>query len=78
MDEKKFVALKKQELEIKEFIKHSLGKGRISEVVMEYTPIGEKIVVSTNKPGLVIGSRGEKINYLTDVLESASSSITLK
>jgi|SRR3989338_6792002 len=69
MDEKKFVKLKEEELEVREYIKKSLGKGRISEVSIEYTPVGEKIVVSTNRPGLVIGTRGEKINELTTTLK---------
>ncbi len=69
MDEKKFVNLKQSELGVKEYIKRNLGKGRISEVSIEYTPVGEKIVVSTDRPGIVIGSRGEKINMLTTVLK---------
>ena len=69
MEEKKFVTFKKEELEVKEYIKHSLGKGRISNVSIEYTPVGEKIIVATSKPGLVIGRRGEKIDELTRVLK---------
>jgi len=69
MDEKKFVRLKQSELGVKEYIKRSLGKGRISEVSIEYTPVGEKIVVATDRPGVVIGSKGEKINMLTVVLK---------
>ena len=69
MEEKKFVKFKEEELGIKEYIKRSLGKGRISDVLIEYTPIGEKIIVATNRPGLVIGSKGEKINELTRVLK---------
>ncbi len=69
MEEKKFVKFKQEELGIKEYIKHSLGKGRISDVMIEYTPVGEKIIVATNRPGLVIGHRGEKIQELTDVLK---------
>lgn len=69
MDEKKFVQLKKEELEVREYIKNALGKGRISEVGIEYTPVGEKIVIATNKPGLVIGTRGDKINMLTTTLK---------
>ena len=61
MIEKKVIALKKDELSIIEFIKKTLGKGKISKVRIEYTPIGEKIIISTNKPGLVIGRRGERI-----------------
>ena len=47
-----------------------LGKGKISKVRIEYTPVGEKVIISTNKPGLVIGKRGEKIDELTEVLKT--------
>ncbi len=69
MEEKKFVKFKKEELGVKEYIKTSLGKGKISTVGIEYTPVGEKIVISTPKPGLIIGRRGEKIEELTRVLK---------
>lgn len=69
MEEKKFVKFKQEELGIKEYVKRSLGKGRISDVTIEYTPVGEKIIVATNRPGLVIGHKGEKIQELTDVLK---------
>jgi small subunit ribosomal protein S3 len=69
MEEKKFVVFKKEELGVKEYIKNELGKGRISSVLITYTPVGEKIVISTNKPGLVIGRKGEKIEELTRVLK---------
>jgi len=69
MEEKKFVGFKKEELGVKEYIKHSLGKGRISSVSIEYTPIGEKIVVATSRPGLIIGRKGEKIDELTRILK---------
>jgi small subunit ribosomal protein S3 len=69
MDERKFVQFKKDESAVKEYVKNSLGKGRVSSIKVEYTPVGEKIIVATNKPGLVIGRRGEKINELTAVLK---------
>lgn len=69
MEEKKFVNFKKEELGVKEYIKKSLGKGRISDVTIEYTPVGEKVIVATNRPGLVIGRGGEKINEMTYVLK---------
>nr|AGT99816.1 30S ribosomal protein S3 [uncultured organism]AJS12642.1 30S ribosomal protein S3 [uncultured archaeon] len=73
MDEKKFVSFKKEELGVKEYIKRELGKGRISQVTIEYTPVGEKIIIGTSKPGLVIGRRGEKIDELTRVLKKRFS-----
>ncbi|HLF53833.1 MAG TPA: 30S ribosomal protein S3 [Candidatus Nanoarchaeia archaeon] len=69
MEEKKFVNFKKEELGVKEYIKSSLGKGKISNVAIEFTPVGEKIVIATSKPGLVIGRKGEKIDELTRVLK---------
>jgi len=69
MEEKKFVTFKKEELAVKDFIKSSLGKGKISGVKIEYTPVGEKIVIATAKPGLIIGRKGEKIEELTRFLK---------
>lgn len=68
MEERKLVKLKKEEFAIRESIKKSLGQGRVSRVKIEYTPIGEKIIISTHKPGLVIGRKGEKIIELTEIL----------
>jgi len=69
MDEKKFVGLKKREYSIKKYVWKNLGKGKVSSIKVEYTPVGEKIVVATDKPGLIIGSRGEKIDMLTKILK---------
>ncbi len=69
MEEKRFVTFKKDELGVREHIKNSLGKGRISAVTIEYTPVGEKIKVSTSRPGLIIGRKGEKIDELTRTLK---------
>jgi small subunit ribosomal protein S3 len=70
MEERKFIKLKKEEYGIKESIKRNLGKGKISRLDIEYTPIGEKIIISTSRPGLIIGRRGEKIEELTTVLKT--------
>jgi len=69
MEEKKAVKFKKDEFSVREYIKKYLGKGRISKVRIEYTPVGEKIIISTNKPGLIIGRGGEKIGELTSTLK---------
>lgn len=69
MEEKKFVGFKKDELGVREYIKNVLGKGRISNVSIEYTPVGEKIKVHTSRPGQIIGRRGEKIDELTKFLK---------
>lgn len=70
MEERSVVKFKKDEFAIKEFVKNILGKGKVSKVKIEYTPIGEKVIISTDKPGIVIGKRGEKIEELTDSLKT--------
>ena len=70
MEKAKFIKLKKEEYGIKEYIKRNLGKGKISRLDIEYTPVGEKIVISTARPGLVIGRKGEKIEELTNFLKT--------
>jgi small subunit ribosomal protein S3 len=70
MEERKFISLKKEEFGIKEYIKRDLGRGKISRLDIEYTPVGEKIIISTSKPGFVIGRKGEKIEELTQVLKT--------
>jgi small subunit ribosomal protein S3 len=70
MEEKKVVKFKKDEFAIREYVLDSLGKGKVSKVKIEYTPVGEKIIISTNKPGMVIGRGGEKIEELTKVLKT--------
>ena len=69
MIEKKFIEMKKNEYSIKEFIKKELGKGKISSVKIERTPIGERIILFTAKPGIIIGRRGESIQKLTLILK---------
>jgi len=69
MEERKFIKLKKEEFGIKESIRRNLGMGKISRLDIEYTPVGEKIIISTSRPGLVIGRRGEKIEELTRILK---------
>jgi small subunit ribosomal protein S3 len=69
MEERKVVKFKKEEFAMRESIKKEIGKGKVSKVRIEYTPVGEKVVVSTNRPGLIIGRGGEKIDELTRMLK---------
>lgn len=68
MEEKQTVKFKKEEFAIKEIVRKSIGKGKMSRVRIEYTPVGEKVIISTDKPGLVIGRGGESLNELTNNL----------
>ncbi|NCN51996.1 30S ribosomal protein S3 [archaeon] len=69
MEEKNTVRFKKEEFAMREKIKEEIGKGKISKVKIEYAPIGERIILSTTKPGLIIGRGGEKIEQLTEMIK---------
>ena len=69
MEEKNVVKFKKEEFTIREYVRDSLGKGKVSRVKIEYTPVGEKIIIATNRPGMIIGKGGEKIKELTRMLK---------
>lgn len=66
---RKFIEEKKQEFEIKEYFIKKFGKGKISDIKIERTPVGEKIIIFTTKPGLIIGKRGETIEEINRVLK---------
>ena len=70
MEERKTVQFKKDEFAIRNYIRENLGKGKVSRVKITYTPVGEKVIVSTHKPGLVIGRKGENIERLTNILKT--------
>lgn len=69
MEERNIIKFKKEEFSMREMVKKEIGKGKVSKVKIEYAPIGERIILSTTKPGLIIGRGGEKIEQLTVMLK---------
>lgn len=65
MIERKFISQNKKEFQIKEYIRNSLNKVGLSKVKLVRTPLGEKIVISASRPGLVVGRSGANISKLT-------------
>lgn len=70
MIERKFVAKKLKELQVKEFIAQVIGEGKYSHLDIKKTPLGEKIIIHTARPGLVVGKKGENIRMLTEVMKN--------
>ena len=69
MIERKFVEEKIKEHQIQEFILGNIkGAGHSSTKLMK-TPLGEKIVISASRPGLVVGKKGANIKQLTKTLK---------
>ena len=69
MIERKFVAQKIKEFQIEEYITQSLNNVGHSHTKMIKTPLGEKIVIYTSRPGLIVGRKGQNIKLLTKTLK---------
>ncbi len=69
MIEKQIIKQNVKENQIKEFIYSFLNRASYSHTDIQRTPMGEKIIIYTSKPGLVVGSRGSNIQNLTKLLK---------
>lgn len=69
MIERKFIADNIKEYRIREFVKQNLGRVGLSDVKLQKTPLGEKIIISASRPGLVVGRAGANITKLTKALK---------
>src|SRR3989338_6481876 len=68
MIEKKIVAKNIKEYVIQEYISHELPKASYSKIDIKKTPLGEKVIIHTSRPGLVVGKKGSNIQRLNEVL----------
>lgn len=69
MIERQILAQKMKEKQIEEFIFSYLNKASYSHTELQRTPLGEKIIIYTSRPGLVVGRRGSNIQDLTILLK---------
>src|SRR3989344_1744130 len=69
MIEREFVAQKTKEYYIKKFIESKLSKVGLSSIKLKKIPMGEKIIIETSKPSLIVGSKGTNIKELTLTLK---------
>jgi small subunit ribosomal protein S3 len=70
MIEREFIARKTKEFYIKKHIEDTLRGAEISEIKLKKIPLGEKIIVTTSRPSLIVGSKGANIRALTKHLKS--------
>jgi small subunit ribosomal protein S3 len=66
---KHFVEEGIEEAEIEEFLKKKFDKAEYSHIEIQRTPLGTRIIVFANKPGLVIGKSGARIKELTEEIQ---------
>lgn len=69
MIERKFISQNIKEYQIKEYLFEQLRGVGLSNVRVQRTPLGEKIIVKASRPGLVVGKGGGNISKLTTELK---------
>lgn len=69
MKERKFVNEAVKKLLVSEFIRRETDHAGFGGMEMKRTPFGTNITLMVNKPGLVIGRRGSKVQEITESLE---------
>jgi len=65
MIEREILKQKKKELMIQEYIELTLQRAGHSHTKIVRTPLGDKVVISVARPGLIVGKKGQNIKKLT-------------
>jgi len=69
MIEREFISARLKEFMIRSYISDNLKNVGHSHTKLQKTPLGEKIIIYTSRPGLVVGRKGQNITKLTRVLK---------
>lgn len=69
MIEREIIAQKLKEFEIEEYIKHNLRRVGHGQSKLKKTPLGDKVIISASRPGLIVGKKGQNIKLLTKTLK---------
>jgi len=69
MIERQFVREVIRNFEIENFLRRELEKANCERIDIQRTPLGHRIVVYVERPGLVIGRGGKTIKMLTEILK---------
>ena len=69
MIERKIISRKLKRFLLGGFIEKTLGNVGYSDTKVQRTPLGEKVIISASRPGLVVGRKGSNIKKLTSDLK---------
>ena len=65
-----FIKQSIREVSLDEFIRQNFPSTDYSDIELQRTPLGIKIIIYTHKPGRVIGRSGSKINRMSELLKN--------
>lgn len=66
---KHFVKEGIREAQIEEFLRKKFDRAGYSHIEIQRTPLGTRIIVHANRPGLVIGKSGSRIKGITEEVQ---------
>ena len=67
--ERKFVAENVRRVLLKEYLMKEVSRAGFGGLDVQRTPMGTRVILSTERPGLVIGRKGQTIKNLTTAIE---------
>ena len=67
--ERKFVAENVRRVLLKEYLMKEVSRAGFGGLDVQRTPMGTRVILSTERPGLVIGRKGQTIKNLTVAIE---------
>jgi small subunit ribosomal protein S3 len=70
MIERKVVQQKMKEYLVQNYVSSTLRRVGHSKTTLHRNPLGERILISASRPGLIVGSKGANIKKLTKVLKA--------
>jgi small subunit ribosomal protein S3 len=65
----KIMKQKLKDYRIQEYIKNTFGQVAVSGSKLQMTPLGEKVIIYSSRPGMVVGRKGQSIKLLTQNLK---------
>ncbi|MDK2849612.1 MAG: small subunit ribosomal protein [Candidatus Woesearchaeota archaeon] len=69
MIERSFIKNNVKLQRVRDYIFSEFKQGSISEVEIKRTPLGEKIVIKSSRPGIIVGRKGRNIGSLSEKLK---------
>ena len=66
--ERKFIQDNFKKLAVREYLQKELDRAGCGEIDIQRTPLGTRVIIKAQKPGLVIGRKGASIRNLTNIL----------
>jgi small subunit ribosomal protein S3 len=69
MIERKFIKEKISDYKIQEFLFKNFERSSYSHAVIQKTPLGDKIIIFSSRPGMIVGRGGENLKKITEKLK---------